>query len=194
MNEIWKPIKGFEDYLISNLGRIKSLPKNKRPFEYIIEGYKDHYGYKVLTLVRNKKKIHKKIHRLVAEAFIPNPENKRTIDHIDGNKANNYVNNLRWATINENFHNPITFTKAMEQNKTKIKHAIEGNFVYIQCLETGEVIKGINNLAKQLKCNRETIRFRLRDGGELNGFHYKWIKGGKKSNFYKEKNARTKVY
>lgn len=101
--EIWKDIKGYEGlYQISNLGRVKSLPRNgtiktKRIIKYEL----DKYGYPQVIL-NNKKHKCFRVHRLVAEAFILNPQNKSTVNHIDGNKTNNKVSNLEWNTVKEN--------------------------------------------------------------------------------------------
>lgn len=175
MNEIWKPVKGYEDYLVSNLGEVKSLPKNRHPTTRILRKTVDAYGYESVGFVRNKKHYTKKVHRLVAEAFIPNPEGKATVDHIDGNKLNNSADNLRWASAMENYHNPATFKKAQRENKTRIYYAIEGNYVYVRCVETGKITKGITNLAKKLGHDREVVRFRIRDGKPLDGFHYEVV-------------------
>lgn len=101
--EIWKPIKGYEGlYLISNLGNIK----NKRgKYRKISIGKR---GYKCVTLCKNGKHKNKTLHRLLMESFVPNPENKPHIDHIDGNRLNNNLNNLRWVTQKENNNNPVT--------------------------------------------------------------------------------------
>lgn len=99
-NEEWKPIKGFEDYEISNKGRVKSLKYGKeRILKY---GYRN--GYKIVSLNKENTKQTFKIHRLVAEAFIPNndPINKIFVNHIDENKENNDVSNLNWMTPSEN--------------------------------------------------------------------------------------------
>lgn len=111
MDEVWKDIDGFEGvYQISNLGRVKSLRryrksklgKNVLIEETILNGAVDAYGYKIIGLSKNGKSHRKKIHRLIAEAFIPNSENKPQINHIDGDKLNNSIENLEWCTSSEN--------------------------------------------------------------------------------------------
>lgn len=113
--EIWKDIKGFEGlYQISNFGRVKRLPKkvfnagllNKSKCfvskEIIIKNATISKGYQGVTLTKEKKRYPKKVHRLVAEAFIPNANNKPQVNHIDCNKKNNCVDNLEWCTNSEN--------------------------------------------------------------------------------------------
>lgn len=96
MNVIWKPVVGFEGlYEVSNTGQIKSIA-HKNP--YIMIGGYDQSGYKMVILRKNKKAYTKRIHRLVAEAFLPNLSNLREINHKDENKENNNVSNLEWCT------------------------------------------------------------------------------------------------
>lgn len=97
IEEVWKDIKGYEGlYQVSNLGRVLSIRNNR-----ILKPYSDKAGkgYYYIHLKRGK---NSKIHRLVAQAFLPNPENKDTVNHIDGNTKNNQLNNLEWATHQEN--------------------------------------------------------------------------------------------
>lgn len=105
MKEIWKDIEGYEGfYQVSNLGRIKSIggwcgaAKRKekiRATSLTKDGY-----VKVRLLYKGKDKT-ERVHRLVAQAFIPNTDNKDTVNHIDGNKQNNNVDNLEWVNRHE---------------------------------------------------------------------------------------------
>lgn len=111
-NEIWKPIEGFSKYEISNFGRVKSLERttrngNKgglrfRP-EFIMKGCDFGYQYLKVNLRDDNGKTHNvKVHRLVAQHFIPNPHNKPCTNHKDFNRCNNHVDNLEWVTYKEN--------------------------------------------------------------------------------------------
>ena len=93
--EIWKQISNLP-YEISSLGKIRNL-KGK-----VLKTYIQNSGYEQIKLNYQGLHIHKSIHRLVAEAFIANPLNKIYVNHIDGNKLNNTVNNLEWCTNSEN--------------------------------------------------------------------------------------------
>ena len=95
-NEVWITINEFPRYKISNFGRVK----NNKNRILKIGTHRD--GYKQICLRKNKKQYTRKIHRLVAIAFIPNPDNKPVVNHIDEDKTNNRVDNLEWMTIKEN--------------------------------------------------------------------------------------------
>lgn len=109
--ETWKPIKGYENrYEISSLGRVKSLSrhkcvlqgKEKRTHEKILKFDQHKNGYLFVCLYNKSKKHAYPVHRLVAEAFIPNTRNLTQLNHIDGDKTNNKINNLEWCTAKEN--------------------------------------------------------------------------------------------
>lgn len=99
MQEEWKPIDGYEGYLISNLGRVKSL---KRGREMILEPIRDAHGYLRVNLYKDGVRHLLKIHRLMATTFINNPDGLPQVNHKDGNKENNSVENLEWVTESQN--------------------------------------------------------------------------------------------
>lgn len=103
MTERWRDIKGYEGlYQVSDLGRVKSLNCHRSGKEKILKPVDNGKGYKLVHLVKEKRLKWKSVHRLVAESFIINNNNKPTVNHIDGNRANNKVDNLEWATYSEN--------------------------------------------------------------------------------------------
>ena len=112
MNEIYKDIENYEGlYQISNLGRVKSLDYHRTRKEQILKPATDKGGYLFVGLCKNGKCERLLVHRLVATAFIPNPDNKPCIDHINTNRTDNSVDNLRWTTQKENCNNPISKKK-----------------------------------------------------------------------------------
>lgn len=162
LTELWKPIDGFNGlYLISSFGRVKSLKKANR--EIILKHNTANYGYATVSLSNGKEKTYR-VHRLVAQAFIPNPLNKPHVEHINTVKTDNRVENLRWATAEENNKNLITVSKRVimatgvrksEQTKekqrlsaktnTKILESIENRKKPVICLETGKKYKSISD-------------------------------------------------
>lgn len=101
MEEIWKDIPNYEGlYQISNLGRVKSLPRKgtNTKKERILKFAKSNKNYLIAILTKHNKRNAKSVHRLVAEAFIPNPNNFPQVNHKDENRHNNCVDNLEWCT------------------------------------------------------------------------------------------------
>ena len=104
--EIWKSIKGFRGkYKVSNRGRVARITKAKSL--RCLKGKLNNKGYLRVGLVKNHKLHSFRVHRLVGLAFIPNPLNKPQINHKDGNKLNNRVDNLEWVTNEENYEHAI---------------------------------------------------------------------------------------
>ena len=140
VNEEFRPIEGHEDFLISNYGRVYS---NK--VGCIMNEFPDQNGY----LQCNIDRIPTKIHRLVAKAFIPNPENKKCVNHISGRKTNNYVENLEWCTHSENVkhayeHNLYPRKQSrVGENNTRATHTEEEVRKVCSFLEQGLTYKQI---------------------------------------------------
>lgn len=125
---MWKKIidKGIiTDYSVSNTGEVRKDTNNYMMKPYIQNGYAH------ITLQINKKPKRFNIHRLVAIAFIPNPENKPYVNHIDGNRSNNHVNNLEWVTAAENTQHAVR-TGLMQPTREKavIQFGLDGNKIF----------------------------------------------------------------
>lgn len=128
--EIWKDVLyrggmyiGY--YEVSNLGRVRSVKRQVKQGNHIVsvrEKIKkqniDAHGYPYVTLCKDKKSIPAKIHTLVAEAFIPNPENKPYVDHINTDRSDYRIENLRWVTPAENANNPITKARTEKMSRS----------------------------------------------------------------------------
>ena len=145
MKEVWKDIKDYEGlYQVSNLGRIKSVDriiKRKKNGDYFQKGRILNLqiaknGYYICKLSYQNKKPSKNVHKLVAEAFISNPNNYPCINHKDENKLNNNVNNLEWCTCKynnnygtkkERISNALKGRKVSEETKEKHRKAMIGN-------------------------------------------------------------------
>lgn len=128
--EIWKDILGYERlYQVSNFGRVKSLNYHRMSFEKILKQFYKN-GYYFVTLVKNKIHISYLVHRLVAQAFIDNPDNLPQVNHKDENKLNNSVDNLEWcdASYNINYGNRNKRV-AIKKSKKVYQYDLNGNLI-----------------------------------------------------------------
>lgn len=145
MQEIWKPVKGFERYFeISNLGRIKRTYATLITPSCKKEIYKGNIlktnidrGYEKINLSVDGKRTLKYIHRLVAEAFIPNPHNYKEVNHKDNNPSNNCVDNLEWCNREQNLSQMIKHQKDIKE-----RHEMR--------IETLETLKFLASLSKTI--------------------------------------------
>jgi hypothetical protein len=150
--EIWKDVVGYEGYQVSNLGRIKSLDKRvnisgflKYPTTKIRKGKilrqsKDKDGYLKVALFKDREKKYLRVHRIVAMTFIPNPENKKTVDHKNTIVDDNRVENLSWMThkqqLNDNELSRERHLEAWRKNRKCIKKRV-------RCITTGKEFDSI---------------------------------------------------
>lgn len=143
--EIWKAIEEFPNYEISNFGRVKNLSLNK-----IMTNCLDEDGYHILGLRKNTKRTTKKVHRLVAIAFIPNPNNLPYVNHIDHNRINNKVENLEWSSIKDNtseaFRDKSILSKAVTAK-------INGQIIEFETIAEAANYFGISRWSVRYKCN-----------------------------------------
>ena len=179
MGEIWKDIRGYEGlYQVSNYGRVKSLPRTitnlgTKGGLYHIKGRilkpqvnRNRHNYCEVNLYKGAKSKRHKIHRLVAETFIDNPDCKLEVNHKDGDKANNYVENLEWVTDQENK------THAWSNGLMTANHRKE----MVICNENGQVYESITSAAKSLGIHTAQIHQVLRgERKNVNGFSFKRV-------------------
>jgi len=154
MTEEWRPVKDFPEYQISNLGRVKSLNYNHTKQEQILKHRLDKGGYSVCCLSNQGIKKTKKIHRLIGEAFLENTENKPTIDHIDRNKQDNHLDNLRWATHKEQIANQFHGLVGTNTGEPYISYNVVNSRYYFQ-KKTNK-----NKIQKNFKTLEEAVAFR----------------------------------
>lgn len=157
MQEMWKKIISFEDYEISNLGRVR---KNNK----ILKQYIDKIGYCNVTLINNKQRKFKKVHRLVAEAFINNDDNLPVINHKNGIKTDNTVNNLEWSSYKNNSIHAVN----MGLIKTK----------KVKCIETNKIYKSIKEASKDVGVfDGHIIKVCKGLRKTTGGFHWEYLEG-----------------
>lgn len=145
MTEIFKAVKGFDGmYLVSNLGNVKSIERTCKTQrgtrivpEKLLSPCKDSSGYLYVPLSINGKHKNCLIHRLVLETFKPDAEGKKQVNHKDGNKLNNCLDNLEWCTAKENICHKYEVLNYKAHNRRKV-----------MCIETGAMFESVSDAEK----------------------------------------------
>ena len=166
--EVWKfvAVTKRKMYKVSNKGRIKTIDLKNNKKVKILKLKKDSRGYYYITMVIKGERKNFRVHRLVAETFIPNTDNKPCVDHINTIKTDNRVQNLRWVTHKENMHNETTEQhvsnaikgrKYSEEAKRNMRIGQEKYMKKIICVETGDIYISIKEASKQTGINHGNI-------------------------------------
>lgn len=127
MEEIWRKIENYPNYEISNRGNIRSINYHREKRTQNLKQMKSDRRFMVVSLSTNKGFKTVPIHRLVAQAFIPNPDNLPQVNHIDGDRHNNCVENLEWCTDKQNIEHAIR--NKIIKCKPINQYDLEGNFI-----------------------------------------------------------------
>jgi len=177
--EVWRPVEGFEcEYEVSNLGRVRTLNffrVTKEGKQYpvksrLLKQY-EHNGYLHVNLPKNGRYKRFRVHRLVAAAFLPNTYNKPAVNHIDGNKQNNNVDNLEWCTPSENTRhalaNGLIHPDSTAGIEARRKPVIR---------DDGVMFKSMTDMAKDIERTTGTACGYIRDGRVApNGHTYRYM-------------------
>lgn len=168
MIEEWKDVIGYEGlYQVNNLGEVRRLYRNSDPKILKQHVYRK---YKYVSLSKRSRQTFKRVHRLVAEAFIPNPSGKSQVNHINGNKLDNSANNLEWTTQSENM------LHRYRKLKTKCSNGVTPKNV--RCIETGEIFHNAMEASQIVGGDPCTIRRcanKEKYSKTSGGYHWEYI-------------------
>lgn len=161
--EEWKPINGFEDYEISNYGRIRK--------DFKLKQINASDGYLKTSLTKNGEKQYVYMHRLVAEHFLPDWDPQLVVNHKDENKQNNHVSNLKMMTLGEN----VAYSAAL--HKDTWGKSPKGQNRKVRCIETGIVYNSLTEAAKALGINYTNSIIKCCKGKyeTAHGFHWEYV-------------------
>lgn len=181
-DEEWKPIVDFEtSYAVSNLGRVKRLERTdkyirkdtgrevERHVGELILKLGDNQGYYEVNLREGEKSEYRRVHRMVAAAFIPNPNNLPEVNHKNGNKHDNDVSNLEWCDRQYNVQHSIQIGLRPSAKGTD-RSAKE-----ILCVETGQRFKNAKQVAAEFNLSYNYLMDCMHKGKEYNGYHFKQV-------------------
>lgn len=155
ITEIWKPLDEFPQYSVSNIGRIKN---NKTG--YVLVGGYDRDKYRQVTITCNGKQYNRRVCRLVAIAFVPNPNNLPQVNHKDENKENDLWTNLEWCTAEYN----VNYGSRNDKTRKKVR-----------CVETNIIYSGFRTAERLLGIPHSNIGKAIKRGTKAGGFHWELV-------------------
>lgn len=174
----WKQIEGYEKYSVSDTGLVRNDLTGKTLIPFVTKKG----GYLRLNLTENGKQKKHLVHRLVAQAFVPNPNNLETVDHINGDKTDNRVENLQWLSNQDNtkrFWNGIS-----DERRANISNFLKGNADRyrketskpVVCLETDKVYESSGQAARDLNlCRSHILRVAKGEYKQIKGYHFRFL-------------------
>ena len=170
-NEVWKDVVGYEGlYKVSNLGRVK---KPMGAYDIILRPFTQ--DYKMISLSFSGKSKKFLVHRLVAQAFIQNPENKDEVNHIDGNKLNNVVENLEWVTKSENAKHAykLGLSKFTEEHRLNASNAsVKVTSIPVYCKELNRLFSSISDVSRELGLSIQQVHYASIHNNTVNGYTF----------------------
>ena len=176
--EVWKTISEFPNYQVSSLGRVRNISTGR-----VLKGFDNGYGYLKVELFKAGKGYTRKIHRLVAEAFLENPENLPQINHRDEDKANNVVSNLEWCSHEYNINYGTRNERAAKANSIALlenKNSLgkKNAAKPVKCVETGEIFGCAKDAARKYNLELSSVshaanpNHRQKTAG---GYHWQYV-------------------
>ena len=193
MHEVWRPVTGYNGrYEVSNLGEVRSLERTKRNNggaqripSHVMRQSQNHKGYKIVHLSKDGANTWVMVHRIVALAFIPNPEGKPQVNHIDGDKNNNAANNLEWVTNAENMrhavenglNNPWPMLRAAHSKESREKTSRSLQRAVIR--SDGKVYESVNDAARDNDVTHGAVSMNIHGKTKkCNGFTFSFVDDG----------------
>ena len=170
--EVWEKVSNNSNYLVSNTGRVRRVGSDKD------HSVRDSKGYLVTDLYQDGKRSTARVHRLVAEEFVPNPDGKPEINHKDGNKRNNNASNLEWVTKKENsrhaWDNGLAKPSYGMLGKKNPHSGRKGK--QFRIVETGETFGTLKECEEKIDGNNRHINDCLRGRQRTHrGYHFEYV-------------------